>query len=106
MLLPGADEHLARLARKLDRNMLLREQRTRLLLAVRQTYNDYFQDHYISTGQIYRLRVGEPALVEDSIKQVRGLRNGTFGRMQVTSNLCDLLCRSLQTGGWRMLARA
>ena len=48
---------MTRLARKMNRNLLVREKRSRLLLAVRQTYNDFFQDHYVSTSQVVDLRV-------------------------------------------------
>lgn len=49
--------HMTRLAHKMNRNLLVREKRSRLLLAVRQTYNDFFQDHYVSTSQVVDLRV-------------------------------------------------
>lgn len=57
--------HTARLALKMNRNLLVREQRSRLLLAVRQTYNDFFHDHYVTTRHVFQLRVGHPAVPAD-----------------------------------------
>jgi hypothetical protein len=45
------------LALRMNRNALLAEKRTRLLLAIRQTYNDFFRDDFISSGQVFTLRV-------------------------------------------------
>lgn len=42
----------------MNRNALLAEKRTRLLLAIRQTYNDFFHDYFISSDQVFTLRVG------------------------------------------------
>lgn len=41
----------------MNRNGLLAEKRSRLLLAIRQTYNDFFHDYFISSDQVFRLRV-------------------------------------------------
>lgn len=57
----SADTYTAKLAMKLNRKLLLEEQRSRLLLAVRQTYNNFFQDHYVTTGQVFHLRVSPTA---------------------------------------------
>ena len=42
---------------RMNRNALLAERRSRLLLAIRQTYSDFFQDYFIDSSQVFRLRV-------------------------------------------------
>ncbi|CAL8460804.1 g335 [Coccomyxa elongata] len=44
------------LALRMNRNGLLAEKRSRLLLAIRQTYNDFFHDYFISSDQVFKLR--------------------------------------------------
>lgn len=44
------------------RDVKLRDKRSRFLLAVRQTYIDFFHDHYISSSQVFPLRVTPPPL--------------------------------------------
>jgi len=41
----------------MNRNALLAEKRSRLLLAIRQTYNDFFHDYFITSNQVFVLRV-------------------------------------------------
>ena len=41
----------------MNRSTLLAERRSRFLQAIRQTYNDFFHDYFINSGQIFRLRV-------------------------------------------------
>ncbi len=45
------------LALRMNRNALLAEKRSRLLQAIRQTYNDFFHDYFISGDLCFRLRV-------------------------------------------------
>ena len=48
---------LDNLERVLNRNGLLQDKRQRLLLAVRQTYLDFFHDYFIDSDHIFHLRV-------------------------------------------------
>ncbi len=35
----------------------MKEKRSRLLQAIRQTYNDFFHDYFITSDQVFTLRV-------------------------------------------------
>ena len=48
---------MRQLALRMNRNALLAEKRSRLLQAIRQTYNDFFHDYFISGDLCFRLRV-------------------------------------------------
>jgi hypothetical protein len=50
-------ERMHQLALRMNRNALLAEKRSRLLQAIRQTYNDFFHDYFISGDLCFRLRV-------------------------------------------------
>ncbi|MCJ1354277.1 MAG: hypothetical protein MMC33_004264 [Icmadophila ericetorum] len=52
-----AEERLHQLALRLDRSALMREKRSRLLQAIRQTYNDFFHNYFITGDHCFRLRV-------------------------------------------------
>ncbi len=52
-----AEAKLHALALRMNRNGLLAEKRSRLLLAIRQTYNDFFHDYFVSSDQVFKLRV-------------------------------------------------
>ena len=45
------------LAMRMNRNALLAERRSRFLLAIRQTYSDFFHDYFVDASQVFRLRV-------------------------------------------------
>ena len=45
------------LALRMNRSALLAERRSRFLLAIRQTYNDFFHDYYLDSSQVFSLRV-------------------------------------------------
>lgn len=51
-----AEAKLRALALRMNRNALLAEKRSRLLLAIRQTYNDFFHDYFITSNQVFVLR--------------------------------------------------
>ena len=55
-----AEERLHALALRLDRSALMREKRSRLLQAIRQTYNDFFHSYFITGDHCFRLRVISP----------------------------------------------
>ena len=44
------------LAQRLNRSALISEKRSRLLQAIRQTYNDFFHDYFITSDHCFRLR--------------------------------------------------
>jgi hypothetical protein len=52
----AAEAHARAVAVRMNRGALLAERRSRLLAAVRQTYNDLFHDAFIDSGQIFALR--------------------------------------------------
>ena len=52
-----AEERLHTLALRLDRSALIKEKRSRLLQAIRQTYNDFFHNYFITGDHCFRLRV-------------------------------------------------
>ena len=41
----------------MNRSALLAEKRSRLLQAIRQTYNDFFHDYFITDDHVFQLRV-------------------------------------------------
>ena len=45
------------LALRMNRSALLAEKRSRLLQAIRQTYNDFFHDYFITDDHVFQLRV-------------------------------------------------
>ena len=53
----GAEAKLRQLALRMNRSTLLAERRSRFLQAIRQTYNDFFHDYFVNSGQIFLLRV-------------------------------------------------
>jgi len=56
---------LRAVAARMNRGALLAERRSRLLAAVRQTYNDLFHDAFIDSGQIYALRTASDRALDD-----------------------------------------
>ena len=54
-----AEEQLHQLALRLDRSALIKEKRSRLLQAIRQTYNDFFHNYFITGDHCFRLRVSK-----------------------------------------------
>jgi len=52
-------------AARMNRGALLAERRSRLLAAVRQTYNDLFHDAFIDSGHIYALRTAADRALDD-----------------------------------------
>ncbi|KAK9908624.1 hypothetical protein WJX75_000582 [Coccomyxa subellipsoidea] len=68
----GSHDHieakLHALALRMNRNGLLAEKRSRLLLAIRQTYNDFFHDYFISSDQVFRLRGSADKALDDVTK--------------------------------------
>ena len=53
----GAEAKVRELAMRMNRNALLAERRSRFLLAIRQTYSDFFHDYFIDSSQVFSLRV-------------------------------------------------
>ena len=56
-IVPCAEEKVHQLALRMNRSALLAEKRSRLLQAIRQTYNDFFHDYFITDDHVFRLRV-------------------------------------------------
>lgn len=52
-----AEEKIHGLALRMNRSALIAEKRSRLLQAIRQTYNDFFHDYFITGDHVFRLRV-------------------------------------------------
>ena len=52
-----AEEKVHALALRMNRSALLAEKRSRLLQAIRQTYNDFFHDYFITDDHVFQLRV-------------------------------------------------
>ena len=59
------EAHVRAVAARMNRGALLAERRSRLLAAVRQTYNDLFHDAFIDSGQIYALRTASDRALDD-----------------------------------------
>ena len=53
----AAEAKVRELAMRMNRNALLAERRQRFLLAIRQTYADFFHDYFLDSAQVFRLRV-------------------------------------------------
>ena len=51
-----ADVRMQTVALRLNRSLLLAEKRSRILRAVRQTYEDYLNSDYIDSGHLYSLK--------------------------------------------------
>ncbi len=52
----GADDHAKKVAQRLQKDTLLAEKRSRVLRAIRQTYEDFFNLDYIDSGHVYSLK--------------------------------------------------
>ena len=63
----------------MNRGALLAERRSRLLAAVRQTYNDLFHDAFIDSGQIYALRTASDRALDDLGSPAVGLGQARAG---------------------------
>lgn len=57
LTVPCAEEKVHQLALRMNRSALLAEKRSRLLQAIRQTYNDFFHDYFITDDHVFQLRV-------------------------------------------------
>ena len=58
---------------RMDRSALMKEKRSRLLQAIRQTYNDFFHNYFITGDHCFRLRVCPP------LSNIRRLSDVTVG---------------------------